>query len=226
MTEHPGDAGLTGISDCWGDVGSEGMAHGYHHGNLRAAVLEGAARIIAEQGPQELSLRALAADLGVSHTAPRHHFGSREGVLRALAAEGFAELERRLRDTRESGKGFLEAGVEYVRFATECPAHFRVMFERDLTGPDDAELEAARGAAFTELREGVKTLTEEGRSVPDVPAALLAGWSMVHGIASLTLSGTLEVSGVRALFEDADLLTATRRSAGLLYGDVGESSEG
>src|SRR5699024_12797106 len=68
MTEHPGDAGLTGISDCWGDVGSAGMAHGYHHGNLRAAALERAARSIAEQRPQELSMRALAADMGVDLT--------------------------------------------------------------------------------------------------------------------------------------------------------------
>src|SRR5699024_2148309 len=138
--------GARASSGCWGDVGSEGMAHGYHHGNLRAAVLEGAARIIAEQGPQELSLRALAADLGVSHAAPRDHVGSREGVVRAGAAGGFAELGRRLRGNREPGKGFLEAGVEYVRVATECPAHVRVMFERDLTGPDAAELAAARGA--------------------------------------------------------------------------------
>lgn len=201
------------------------MAHGYHHGNLRAAVLERAARIIAEQGPQELSLRALAADLGVSHTAPRHHFGSREGVLRALAAEGFTELERRLRANREAGEGFREAGVEYVRFATEHPAHFQVMFARGLIGPDDADLANARAAAFAELRAGVDSLTEEGRSVPDVPAAALAGWAMVHGIASLTLSGTLEGSGVRALFEDDDLLTVTRRSAGLLYGGAVEGSE-
>ena len=201
------------------------MAQGYHHGNLRAAVLERAARIIAEQGPQELSLRALAADLGVSHTAPRYHFGSREGVLRALAAEGFVELERRLRANRESGKGFLEAGVEYVRFATDRPAHFQVMFAPGLIGPDDVELEAARGAAFAELKAGVESLTEEGRSVPDVPAAVLAGWAMMHGVASLALSGTLEGSGVRALFGDADLLTATRRSAGLLYGGGVEGPE-
>lgn len=201
------------------------MAQGYHHGNLRAAVLERAARVIAEQGPQELSLRALAADLGVSHTAPRHHFGSREGVLRALATEGFVELERRLRANRESGEGFLEAGVEYVRFAMEYPAHFQVMFARGLVGPDDTELEAARGAALAELEAGVASLTDEGRDVSDVPAALLAGWAMVHGIASLALSGALEASEVRALFGDTDLPAATRRSAGLLYGGVSEGSQ-
>src|SRR5699024_9722509 len=109
--------GSRASSGCWGDVGSEGMAHGYHHGNLGASGLEVADCIISEIGPQDLCQRALAADLEVSHTEARHPFGSREWVLRDLSAEGFAELERRLRDNRESGKGFVEAGVEYVRFA-------------------------------------------------------------------------------------------------------------
>ncbi|MEU1902053.1 TetR/AcrR family transcriptional regulator [Nocardiopsis dassonvillei] len=194
------------------------MAHGYHHGNLRAAVLEKAAEVIAREGPYSFSLRSLALELGVSHTAPRHHFGSREGVLNALATEGFRELAARLRANRESGGGFLEAGVEYVRFATGHPAHFDVMFTPSLLSDDDAELNAARTAAFDELRAGVESLAEEGREVEDAAAAMVAGWSVVHGIATLSLTGNLEGSGFGDLFRDADLLTVTRRSAGLLFG--------
>ncbi|WDZ90139.1 TetR/AcrR family transcriptional regulator [Nocardiopsis sp. HUAS JQ3] len=194
------------------------MADGYHHGNLRAAVLEKAAEVIAREGPYSFSLRSLALELGVSHTAPRHHFGSREGVLNALAAEGFRELAARLRANRESGGGFLEAGVEYVRFATGHPAHFDVMFAPSLLSEDDAELNAARTAAFDELRAGVESLAEEGREVEDSAAAMVAGWSVVHGIATLSLTGNLEGSGFGDLFRDADLLTVTRRSAGLLFG--------
>ncbi|WP_117199317.1 TetR/AcrR family transcriptional regulator [Nocardiopsis sp. TNDT3] len=194
------------------------MAHGYHHGNLRAAVLEKAAEAIAREGPYSFSLRSLALELGVSHTAPRHHFGSREGVLNALATEGFRELAARLRANRESGGGFLEAGVEYVRFATGHPAHFDVMFTPSLLSDDDAELNAARTAAFDELRAGVESLAEEGREVEDAAAAMVAGWSVVHGIATLSLTGNLEGSGFGDLFRDADLLTVTRRSAGLLFG--------
>jgi AcrR family transcriptional regulator len=194
------------------------MAHGYHHGNLRAAVLEKAAEVIAREGPYSFSLRSLALELGVSHTAPRHHFGSREGVLNALATEGFRELAARLRANRESGGGFLEAGVEYVRFATGHPAHFDVMFTPSLLSDDDAELHAARTAAFDELRAGVESLAEEGREVEDAAAAMVAGWSVVHGIATLSLTGNLEGSGFGDLFRDADLLTVTRRSAGLLFG--------
>ncbi|PDP89302.1 TetR family transcriptional regulator [Glycomyces fuscus] len=194
------------------------MADGYHHGNLRAAVLEKAAEVIAREGPHAFSLRSLALELGVSHTAPRHHFGSREGVLNALAAEGFRELAERLRANRESGGGFLDAGVEYVRFATGHPAHFDVMFTPSLLSRDDDELNAARTAAFDELRAGVESLAEEGREVEDAAATMVAGWSVVHGIATLSLTGNLDSSGFGDLFADADLLAVTRRSAGLLFG--------
>jgi AcrR family transcriptional regulator len=60
----------------------------YHHGDLRRAVLDRAVQVIASEGTDALSLRALAADLGVSHTAPRHHFASRQGLLTAVAVEG------------------------------------------------------------------------------------------------------------------------------------------
>ena len=193
-----------------------GMADGYHHGNLRAAVLERAAQVITEKGPYGFSLRSLAGDLGVSHAAPRHHFGGRDGVLNALAVEGFTELAARLRASRESGGGFLESGVVYVGFATDFPAHFTVMFEPSLLDQDDAELGAARRLAFAELRSGVASLAEEGREV-DEPAAMVAGWSIVHGIATLALTGNLDGAGVRDLFGDADLSTITRRSAGLLF---------
>ncbi|WP_017597163.1 TetR/AcrR family transcriptional regulator [Nocardiopsis lucentensis] len=193
------------------------MADGYHHGNLRAAVLERAAEVIAREGPYSFSLRSLAADLGVSHTAPRHHFGSREGVLNAIAVEGFQELAERLRANRRAGGDFLEAGVEYVRFAVEHPAHFQVMFAPTLLDEDDAELRAARSAAFAELTTGADSVAG-GPAGGDKPSAVVAGWSIVHGIATLALTGNLDASGVRALFDDPDLLAVTRRSAGLLFG--------
>lgn len=194
------------------------MADGYHHGNLRSAVLARAAEVIEQEGPYAFSLRSLAADLGVSHTAPRYHFGSREGVLNALATEGFAELANRLRANREADGGFLESGVEYVRFATEYPAHFQVMFAPTLLDEDDPGLFAARTDAFGELRTGVESMALEGRPVDDAAAGVIAGWAIVHGIATLALTGNLDSSGVRALLGDADLLTITRRGAGLLFG--------
>lgn len=201
------------------------MGKRYHHGNLRQAVLEQAAAVIANEGPYLFSLRSLAADLGVSHTAPRHHFGSREGVLSALATQGFELLGERLRGIREAGGSFVDAGVAYVQFALEHPAHFQVMFSPTLLDDDDAALDHARQAAFAELRIGIDRMTEEGR-IEDAAAAVVAGWSIVHGIATLALSGNLDSAGVRALIADGDLLAITRRSAGMLYGSPGRQDSG
>lgn len=189
----------------------------YHHGNLRAAVLARAAVVIAAEGPYILSLRSLAADLGVSHTAPRHHFGSREGVLSALATQGFGWLAEQLSRTREDGGGFLDLGVAYVDFAVEHPAHFQVMFAPTLLDETHPGLAAARGLAFAELTGGVDQLVATQRT-DDAAAAVIAGWSLVHGLATLALSGNLDSAGVRELLADQDLTSITRRTAGLLFG--------
>ncbi|KIF03038.1 transcriptional regulator, partial [Streptomyces sp. RSD-27] len=69
----------------------------YHHGNLRAALLERAETVLTESGADGLSLRALARDLGVSHAAPSRHFRDRRALLDALAVSGFHRLNERLR---------------------------------------------------------------------------------------------------------------------------------
>jgi AcrR family transcriptional regulator len=157
---------------------------GYHHGNLRDAILAASASVIARDGIGGLSLRAIATDLGVSHTAFRRHFGSREGVLNALAVQGNRWLADELR-AAEKGS-FNDVGVAYVRFALTQPGHFTVMFRPDLLDNDDPELTAARAAAFAPLREGVQRL-----GTPDQTAAQVARWGMVHGIAMLALTGSL-----------------------------------
>lgn len=193
------------------------MADSYHHGNLREAALERAAVIIAAEGPHLFSLRSLAADLGVSHTAPRHHFGSKEGVLSALATQGFDRLTERMRVVGETGGNFLDLGVTYVEFALDCPAHFQVMFTPSLLDESDPELDRARRALFAVLTSGVDQLAREGRT-DDAAAAVTAGWSIVHGFATLALTGNLDNAGIRELFADTDLLSMARRSTSLLYG--------
>ena len=192
------------------------MPDGYHHGNLRQAVLERAVAVIAADGPNGFSLRSLAADLGVSHTAPLHHFRSREGVLNAVAAEGFRLLSERLVAARD--EGFLEVGVEYVAFALDHPAHFQVMFTPTLLDENDPELAAARTAAFAELRGGVAAMASAGK-VEDAATAVVASWSLVHGIATLALTGNLDKAELRALVADGDILAIARKSAAMLYPD-------
>lgn len=197
------------------------MGAGYHHGHLREAVLARAAEIIAAEGPHALNLRSLAAEIGVSHTAPRHHFGSREGVLNALAAEGFRGLAEALGAVREAGGTFLDAGVAYVQYALEHRGHFAVMFATSLHDDGDPELIAARQAAYGELRRGVERLSQ---SIPveDAAAATLAGWSIAHGFATLALTGNLDAANIRPLLADQDLVAVARRTIGMLYGSPSE----
>jgi AcrR family transcriptional regulator len=176
---------------------------GYHHGNLRDAILAAAATTIARDGIGALSLRAIAADLGVSHTAFRRHFGSREGVLNALAVQGNRLLAAELRAAAAGGE-FIDVGVAYVRFALAHPGHFSVMFRSDLLDNGDPELVAARAEAFAPLREGV-----EAKKLDDPEAAEVTGWGVVHGIATLVLSGNLLPSG--------DVESLTRRALSLIY---------
>ncbi|MEC3916188.1 TetR/AcrR family transcriptional regulator [Nocardia sp. CDC160] len=160
----------------------------YHHGDLRATLLHAAAEQIAAEGVDSVSLRALAQRAGVSHAAPAHHFGNRQGLLTALAIEGFELLDAAL---RAASGDFREVAVAYIRFARNHPGHFDVMFRHDLLRADDERLIAARNRSGHELRSGIAEL---GIPAADGSAAELAAWSLVHGFATLWREGALNDS--------------------------------
>ncbi|ACC43310.1 HTH-type transcriptional regulator BetI [Mycobacterium marinum] len=166
----------------------------YHHGDLRAVILDEAARLVAQRGADRVSMRELARDAGVSHAAPAHHFTDRRGLFTALATQGFQLLAAALVAARGH---FADAALAYVRFAIEHPGHYQVMFNRSLHDADDADLAAAQAAAAAELAAGVATLRDPGaRSDPE--GAQLAAWSLVHGFSTLWLNDALDAQ-VRAL---------------------------
>ncbi|NED85358.1 TetR/AcrR family transcriptional regulator [Streptomyces sp. SID11233] len=158
----------------------------YHHGDLRRAVLTAALDVIRTEGPGALSLRDLARRAGVSHAAPAHHFKDRTGLLTAIATEGYELFADALADAPD----LRERGVRYVRFATEHPAHFQVMFRPELFRAQDPELVAAKDRASAELRTGVSGLPAVRRG-EDPRLAGTAAWSLAHGFATLLLSGNL-----------------------------------
>lgn len=159
----------------------------YHHGDLRRALLTAALDAIAVDGPSAVSLRDLARRAGVSHAAPAHHFRDRTGLLTAIAAEGFGLLATALFEA----ENLRNAGVRYVRFAREHPAHFQVMFTPELLRADDLELTTARALAGDALRGAVSTVIPEDRGV-DARLAGVAAWSLAHGFATLLLSHNLD----------------------------------
>jgi AcrR family transcriptional regulator len=180
----------------------------YHHGDLRAVILSEAARLVAERGAEQVSLRELARGAGVSHAAPAHHFVDRRGLFTALAAQGFQLLAQELKDARGH---FADAAVAYVRFALEHPGHYQVMFNKSLLDAEDTTLVAAEAAAGAELARGVATL-RDANAQADPEGAQLAAWSLVHGFSTLWLN-----DAVNAHVKSADPMLTVTRIATMLF---------
>jgi AcrR family transcriptional regulator len=175
----------------------------YYGGDLRRDLLDAALRTIAREGPSAVSLRSLARDLGVSHAAPANHFPDKAALFTAIAVEGFILLRQamagavaELGPDAAAGQRFRAAGRAYTSFALAHPAHFAVMWQRDLLHPDDPELAEAGDRTFELLLGSVRDIQAEGWAAGSEPqtVAYLA-WSVVHGLAALWLSGSLQHDG-------------------------------
>lgn len=163
----------------------------YHHGDLRRALLDSALEAVGQHGPAAVSLRDVARRAGVSHAAPTHHFRDKTGLLTALATEGWTLLADALAETAQRDESFAELGVTYVVFATTHPAHFAVMRSPGLARADDPELAAAQGRAGTQLRAGASRYSGTDQQPDGYSDTALAGWSLVHGLATLLLEGAV-----------------------------------
>lgn len=186
----------------------------YHHGDVPNVVLTGALAAVAELGPARVGLREVARRAGVSHATVAHHFGDKAGVFTAIAADGFRLLAEELDAVLESEQGFLELGVGYVRFAVRHRAHFEVMFRPELYRSDAPTVVEQRNRTATALYGGAEEIDDHGRP-PDAAGeralvAGVAGWSIVHGLAQLWISGNLPA----VLGDDPEAIT--RRVARLL----------
>jgi AcrR family transcriptional regulator len=159
----------------------------YHHGDLRAALLTTAMRML-ENG-ETFSLRAVARNAGVSPTAPYRHFADRDALESALAVEGFRDLRRDLttgRDLPTSIADLAEFGVAYVDFALRRPALFRLMFGNPCDDSDDERVQAA-DQLHTLLGQALANVAPGA----DADALACSGWSLAHGLACLHLDGKL-----------------------------------
>lgn len=162
----------------------------YHHGDLRAALLAAAESELAERGVEGFSLRQVAKRAGVSHAAPAHHFTDANGLLTALAAEGFrrflaAQAARESVAPPDPRAQLLAAGLGYVDFALARPALFRLMFGSNRADFADPDLDDASDAAYGHLVDQVAAL---GGTQTDAAAV----WSSAHGLADLLSAGRLK----------------------------------
>ncbi len=175
----------------------------YHHPDLKQALLDGALKLIQEEGLRGFSLRKLAMLAGVSHAAPYRHFASKEQLLVSLMLEGHKRLRSALLAAASSCKGtavdkYLALGRAYLEFARENPEHLRVMFSREA-------MQAAMGSqepekfhqqdydSFGVVEEMVRACQREG-ALPkkgNVGALGILAWAEVHGLALLCNEGVV-----------------------------------
>jgi len=166
----------------------------YHHGDLRNALIAEGLTLLEEVGLAGLSLRAIAARAGVSHAAPRNHFGHLRGLLTAMAAEGFrrhvAFMRAGLPVPQDRPARLAAALRGYVRFAQAHPHLFALMFSSQHCDFQDPELGAAAAQSYDVLREIATDLDWDKADAPDAQRrAEMLLWSIVHGYAQLALAG-------------------------------------
>lgn len=167
----------------------------YHHGDLRNALVEAGLKLLEARRPgdaqDDLGLRELAREVGVSATAIYRHFPDKQALRAALAAEGLARLaQRQQQASAQAGggaAGFLASGLSYVHFAAEHPVLFRLVFScaqsEDLLDASPDQMSAAlRG-----LRQDIDRLLPPDWPAGRRKAAALHAWALVHGLAVLVL---------------------------------------
>jgi AcrR family transcriptional regulator len=165
---------------------------GYHHGNLREALIEAALELIGAKGPAGFTIAEAARLAGVSPAAPYRHFRDADALLAEVALRGYERFADRLAQAWNGGrpepvKAFEDLGRAYLAFARGEPAFYAAMFDSRLAMEAHPALQAAGDRAFGVLRDAadqVAATLPKGRRPPSLMMALHL-WSMAHGIASL-----------------------------------------
>lgn len=181
----------------------------FHHGNLRAVLLEQAEAVLRERGIDALSLRELAREAGVSHGAPRSHFADRNALLDALAERGFLRLADEIHQAasqageEDHARTLHAAASAYVSFAVRAPAMLDLMFATKVDGPSEAVRDAAErlfGTMTEIMNAGVEAGAYDARDVGRLTLLLSA---TVQGISALLTSGRITTPQSEALIDDA-----------------------
>jgi AcrR family transcriptional regulator len=185
---------------------------GYHHGNLRQALVDAALLLITEKGPQGFTLSEAAKEAGVTPAAVYRHFEGRDDLIAEAARQGyeiFADvMEHAFDGGRPSALAAFEAtGRAYLAFARKFPGHYMAMFESGISLNATPELAraAARGSAV--LEAAAARLSEHIPPAKRPPPAMFSAhvWAMSHGVVELFARGQ---PGRRAPFPPEDLLEA------------------
>ncbi|ONI85859.1 TetR family transcriptional regulator [Actinosynnema sp. ALI-1.44] len=162
-----------------------------HDDALRVRLLDRAGELLSGEGPDALSLRRLAADVGTSTTAVYSLFGGKPALVRELYVDAFHRFGSRLTQVSLSGdpaEDLVQLGLAYRRAALAEPHLYLIMFTKAVAGfePDNETAAHVLGP-----------MVEVGRlaGLPDPETAAMTVWGLVHGLVSLELNGNLTDAG-------------------------------
>jgi AcrR family transcriptional regulator len=165
---------------------------GYHHGNLKEALIRAALELIAQKGPAGFTFAEAARAAGVSPAAPYRHFRDRDELLVDVARRGFDQFTQALSGAWGEGRpdpftAFGRIGQAYLDFARTEPAYYSAMFEAGIPLDTNSELREAGERAFAVLRMAAEKLIARLPQERRPPALMMAlhVWALAHGIASL-----------------------------------------
>ncbi|WP_035127915.1 TetR/AcrR family transcriptional regulator [Conexibacter woesei] len=184
-------------------------ARPYHHGNLREALLAAAERALETTGAQDLSLRELAREVGVSHAAPRRHFPDKQALLDALALNGFEQLGAVLAKAINNAEPRFDAQMlslarAYTGYATAHPALIELMFAAKHKAGGPPELTEAGERAFAPALEAVAAGQAAGAVVPGDPERVaIVAFAALQGLVALANTGFLGEEPLNDLLDDA-----------------------
>jgi len=185
----------------------------YHHGNLKASLIEAAKVILERDGADALSLRAIAAEVGVSHTAPYSHFKNKKELISAISEMGYELLAdsftAQVKSPTEANEDLvLSYGASYLEFALANPQLYRLMLGQVETR---GLKESANPVVFNTTKDSVtlkrpylmlkNALEQELKDPQAAKQQALGAWALVHGLSALLIEGHL------SLPKDIDLKT-------------------
>ncbi len=181
---------------------SKSAAASYHHGDLKTSLIEAANTILQREGADALSLRAIASEVGVSHTAPYSHFKNKKQLIRAVSDLGFSRLAAAMREGAEQAEAseslVLTYGASYLQFALANPELYRLMLGQvEARGLKKVSAESLFSNGNLSQKEPFGLLQEAFASFlkdpNEVKNKALGAWALVHGMAALLIEGYITV---------------------------------
>lgn len=186
------------------------LKRGYHHGNLREALVEACLALIAEKGPTGFTLSEAAREAGVTPAAVYRHFEGRDDLIAEAALQGYEMFADLLAYAYNKGQpsalaAFEATGRAYLAFARKYPGHYVAMFESGISINRTAELANAARRAMGVLEQAAEDLSRnippDRRPPPQMFSAHI--WALSHGVVELFARGN---PGAKSPFTPEDLL--------------------